>query len=213
MRYLLAVLSAVAFASIALAQEQLVSTYKEIARTEEGGGYAQAQLILCNNDPNTPGNDSDDVVGALWTTGEWCEEGDPNWPDPNTTYNDPNASDGDWSKGFWAGGYDCIKLHFEEFGTGSAVAKVWNCHLPNKPAQAPHAAQWDPTTEAPDPAVAPTPSLTNNRECEELTLGETLDGQTTRYITICEVTLGMIYGEIDTCTTDCSSRLSVSVGH
>ena len=205
MKYLLALLALVLFgAGVVSAQEQLGATFKEKARIR--GDYAQAQLILCKNDDPNNGSSIDSVAGSgsLAATGEWCNQ---SWADhPNNPGNDPNGVEGDWSKGFWAGGYDCIHMHFEEFGAGSAQAKVWNCHLPITDT-------WNTATQAPDPAVAPAPSLTNDRECEELTLGTTLDGQTTRYVTECEAALGMIFGEIDNCTDDCSSRLSVSAGH
>lgn len=199
MRYLLAVLLSLCFLpSVAQAQEQITASYQERANVQ--GEYTQAQLILCQMDPNHPRPDSSDDRGSLADTGEFCESGD-------------------WSDGFRAFGFTQIRMTFHEWDGGSADAKIWNCHLPTRPGSrgGQHANHWDPTTEAPDPAVAPVPSLTNNRECEELTDGHTFDGVTLTTITKGmgdddEVVLGMIYGEIDDCTGECSSRLSVSIG-
>lgn len=159
-----------------LAQPALAAQQRTLSFAEGGQlGAKKAQLLFCDMD-GTPSNTQEG--------GEAC-------------------ASGDWGVPFDASGYETCWVVMQEFGTGSAIGKVWNCMIPIL-------GQCDWTTTAPGTAV----SASHECYCIEATKRTTLDGVDHRSIVLdgADFVPGLLIGEVETCTNDCTLRLLVFCG-
>lgn len=179
----LAFLLALLLPSVSLGA-QLVDSFYKIVNTSN---YRQFQLIRCDISGDTPGLNA--AVG-----GETC-------------------ASGDHSRPVSCKGFANLTAYFFEYGTGSGVAKIWNCITPVGTAGSPtdrkgiistlggvgvEAPGGTPTGADPDPL------------CNDLTSAVTLNGTSLRQFSISNTTLDTIVGEIETCTANCDSTLVIT---
>lgn len=113
---------------------------------------------------------------------------------------------GDWTQQVDARGFSALTIRFVEVGGGSAVAKLWNCQPTTD------GSGFRPDAQSPDTSA----SLTVTLLCDEVTDGITLDGTTTTTFVPNMDTLGplgILVGEIETCTGNCDSIFAIQLSH